>query len=282
VNLNGVLVDAGEARLSVFDHGLLYGLGVFETVRGYGGQVFRLGAHLARLRAGAAILRLEVPWPDAELERAVAETLAANEAPDGIARLTVTGGVGMGSRGAGEQGGAPSYFVFVRDRQPPALLGGYAVDFASYQVDSRSPLAGVKSLNFAVPILARQEARAGGFDEALMVNERGELVEASMANVFLVSGGRLLTPPLTAGCLPGITRAAILEVAAIAGIPATETPVPAGAIADAGEIFLTNSAIEVMPVLRVGATPVGDGQVGPVTRRLATAYRELVARETGS
>jgi branched-chain amino acid aminotransferase len=280
VNLNGVMCDAADARLSVFDHGLLYGMGVFETVRGYGGRLVRMGAHLERLRAGAAVLGIAVPWLDPDLERAVTETLIANEAPNGVARLTVTRGTGAGGPGAIPDG-PPSFFVSVRsDRSGTAPPASYRAIVSGLRQDGANPLARIKSLNFALRILARQEATRAGAQEALLLNERGELVEASMANLFLRVDGRLLTPPIDAGCLPGITRAAVLELAAAHGIPAAEASLPLSALAAAGEAFLTNSAIEVVPVVRIGGAAVGDGRPGPVTRSLQRAYRELVAKET--
>jgi branched-chain amino acid aminotransferase len=284
VNLNGALLPAAEARLPVQDHGLLYGLGVFETLRGYDGRLFRLPAHLERLRSGAAVLGIPVPWNDEELARAVLGTLAANALPNAAVRLTVTRGAAPGLPDDPTHSPTPNYFITVRAAPPPSLerfQNGLTAVVASARVHRGNPLTRIKSLNFALQVLARREARERGADEALLLNECDEVVEATVANLFLVRDGTLVTPPPAAGCLPGITRAAVLELARGHGISVVEQAFTPPELLAAEEAFLTNSVLEVMPLVQVEEQPVGTGTPGTVTSRLAGLYPELIARDVG-
>ena len=274
VNLNGRIVPAEEAQVSVFDHGLLYGDGLFETLRVYGGRFFRLGAHLARLSAGASQLSLELPWSPEQLSDAIRQTAATNEIADGSVRLTVTRGEGAPAPDPGLCR-APTFFVTAR-RGDAAAGQGVSVCFTGRHPQWMVP--GVKLLCFLPFQLARSDAKARGYDEALLTAGE-ELVEAATSNVFLAREGRLVTPSLESGCLPGITRSAVLEVARAAGIECLETRVPAAWAGEAEEVFLTNSVAEIQTVVRLDEGPVGEGVPGPVTRRLTAAYFELVQAE---
>jgi len=275
---NGRLAPVSEVAISPADHGVLLGDGLFETMRAYRGRVFRLEAHLARLAASAPVLRLSLPWSTAELEQAVAATIAANGLADAVVRLTVL-------RGVGPPGPDPRGCV-----QPNCLItarpyvaypercysGGATAVIASVRQNEGSPLSRIKSLSYLDHVLARAEAREAGVDEALLLNNRGELAEGSVSNLFLVRHRTLLTPPLDSGCLPGITRAVILEEATRLGIPSIEQPLSLDDLRDSDEAFLTNSVMELMPLVRVAERPIGDGRPGPVTRRLTAAYRAVV------
>jgi branched-chain amino acid aminotransferase len=279
VNLNGALQPAEQARISLLDHGLLYGAGVFETLRGYGGRPFRAAAHLARLRTGAALFGIDAPWSDGELEAAICQTLIANGLPDGVARLSVTRGAGPPSPGAAMES-PPTYFVVAR--RPAATPDeGLAAIVASFRVYSGSPLAQTKSLGFGLSYLARLEAQRRGADEAILLNESGVAVESSVANLFAVIDGALRTAPVALGCLPGITRQVVLELAENRGIAAAEKPFALAELMQAEEAFITNSALGVAPLRSIEGSPIGADKPGTITRFLAACYGRLVEAELG-
>lgn len=275
--IGGALRNAAEATVSVADRGFTLGDGLFETLRVYDGVPFRLAAHLERLAAGAR--RIGIPFPDG-LPDAVWATLAANGLRDAAVRVTLT-------RGAGERGLAPpasplpTLVVVARPYQPEAGLyrNGISAVIASGRLNEHASTAGLKHLGYLPSVLALMEARAAGADDALLRNTAGHLAEATASNLFLVRSGVLHTPPLASGPLPGITRAAVLEVAERLGIRIDTAPLPPEALDGAEEVFLTGSLREIVPVVQVGAKRVGDGRPGPLTRRLLTAYRELARTE---
>jgi branched-chain amino acid aminotransferase len=274
VNLNGTLLPASDAAVSVFDHGLLYGDGLFETLRVTEGGLFRLDAHLRRLAEGAEVLRMELPWPVETLADAVRETVRANGVGEGMVRLTVT-------RGAGppvpelDVCETPCFFVLTRPA-PPVAEHGLSVCVSGVHPRPRPPR--VKSLSYLPFLMARRKAKEQGFDEGLLT-DGDRVVEGSVSNVFLVEGGRLMTPGLESGCLPGITRAAVLELAAAAGIPCLEAAVTVDHLRHADELFLTGAGLCVAPVVRFEDRVIGDGLMGTITAALGRAYRDLVARE---
>jgi branched-chain amino acid aminotransferase len=271
--LDGVLVEEADARISARDHGFLLGDGVFETLRTHGGKPFRLGDHLDRLADGAAALRMAPP-PRAALEAAVTQVLAAAGIADARVRITVTSGAGPPGLTRGRD--RPTVLVPASPlRRWPQTA---AAVVAPWRHDEKSPLAGVKTTSRADSIVALALAQERGADEALFLNSRGDLCEATTANVFVVRGGRVATPPLSAGCLPGITRHHVLGVCMELGIDAVEADLPAEALASADEMFLTSSTREVQALVAVDAKPVGAGETGPVTARL----REAIADAIGS
>ncbi len=276
IYLNGELVQQETATVSALDRGLLYGYGLFETMRSYGGRVFRLEEHYQRLCRGAERVGLEVPFLLADLVGAAKGVLQSNGLEDARVRLMLT---------AGAEGVAGSVILLAREvmeyprqlyrRGMPALV-------TSMRRNETSFLSGVKSLNNLDNVLAREEARRQGADEAILLNTRGLVAEGSASNVFLVLDGRLVTPNLSSGCLAGITRQAVLELAGESGLEAIETDVERSAFAVASEAFLTGSVMEVMPLTRLDDRPVGSGRPGPVTGRLHSLYQEMVARETSA
>jgi branched-chain amino acid aminotransferase len=299
LSCNGRIVAPDEARVSPLDRGVLYGDGLFETMRAYGGRVFRLEAHLERLAASAPIVRFGLPWTAAELAQAVTELLAVSALADAYLRLTVLRGEGPPGPAPGKCP-APHYFVIARplqsQRDPPQapLLrrGGVARPYparcyqdgataivASTRQNEGSPLARVKSTSTLNHVLAIGEAKDAGVDEALLLNNRGELAEGATSNLFIARGDTLLTPPVECGCLPGITRAALLERAPALGFTVALRPVTLADLLAADEAFLTNSLMEVMPLVRVAGHPIGSGRPGPVTARIASDYRAQVEQE---
>ncbi len=276
IYLNGELVQQETATVSALDRGLLYGYGLFETMRSYGGLVFRLEQHYQRLRDGAARLAMAVPLSLRDLGEAVDALLERNELSDARVRLMLT---------AGAEGAAGSVILLAREvtEYPRQLYRrGMSALVTSMRRNETSFLSGVKSLNNLDNVLAREEARRQGAAEAILLNTRGLVAEGSAGNVFLVLDGRLVTPNLSSGCLAGITRQAVLELAAEFGLEAIETDVDLSAFAVASEAFLTVSVMEVMPLTRLDGRPVGSGRSGPVTGRLHRLYQEMVLQETAA
>jgi len=276
VYLNGCLIPRSQASISVLDYGFLYGYGLFETMRAYGGQVFRLDSHLSRLARSAEILGL--PIGALELKGAVMDTIQANKLGDARIRITISMGEG-GMVPDPSTCNKPTVLIIAGHYQPypeQVYQKGFRAVVSSIRRNSQSPLSGLKSANYLENMLAKQEARAAGVDEALCLNEKGLLAEASMSNIFLVTDGILRTPGQESGILLGITRETILELASQLGINTIEQDIRLDELFRAQEAFLTNSLIEVMPLTEVDGKPIGSGRPGPVTQRLMADYRKLV------
>ena len=277
--MNDRLVPEDEARVSVFDHGLLYGDGVFEGLRSYSGRVFRLDAHLDRLYASARAICLEIPMAKEAVAKAVVDTLAANKLADGYVRLVVT-------RGAGSLGLDPN-----RTKNPQVIViadtialyprehyekGLRIVTAATQRTQSAALSPRIKSLNYLNNIMAKLEGLQAGCVEALMLNHKGEVAECTGDNVFVVRGGKLLTPPPDAGILEGITRGAVMELAHAAGIDCREVTLVRHDLYTADECFLTGTAAEVIPVVENDGRKIGAGVPGAVTGRLTRDFHALV------
>lgn len=276
VYLNGSLIPRSQAGISVLDYGFLYGFGLFETMRAYEGQVFRLDSHLNRLVRSAKILGLPIGVTD--LEDAVMATIQANQLGDARIRITVS--IGEGSMVPDPSTcKQPTVLILAGDYYPyleQIYQKGFRAVVSSIRRNSGSPLSRLKSANYLENMLAKQEARAAGVDEALCLNEKGLLAEASMSNIFLVDDGVLRTPGEESGILPGVTRGVVLELASRLGISTLEHDVRLDEIAEAQEAFLTNSLIEIMPLTEIAGRHVGSGRPGPVTQRLMADYKKLV------
>lgn len=266
--IGGRLVDAGEARVSPFDHAVLTGDGVFETARVYRGQAFALTRHLGRLARSAAAVRLELPGPGV-LRAAVAEVIAANGVRDGRLRITVTGGPGP----MGPERGAGGPTVIVAAGTGRAWEDTAAVVTVPWPRNDRGALAGVKSVSYGENVVAYLYARERGASEAIFANLAGDLCEGTGANVFVGRGGRLVTPPLTSGCLAGVTRELVMELVEVA-----EAPLPLAALAEADEAFLTSSTREVQAIRSVDGVDL-PAAPGPLTAAAAEALSGLVARD---
>ena len=276
IYLNGELVQQETATVSALDRGLLHGYGLFETMRSYGGRVFRLEEHYQRLCRGAERVGIEAPFSLADLVGATTGVLQRNGLEDARVRLMLT---------AGAEGAAGSVILLAREvtEYPRQLYRrGMSALVTPVRRNETSPLSGVKSLNYLENLLVREDARRQGVDEAILLNTRGLVAEGSASNVFLVLDGRLVTPNLSSGCLAGVTRQAVLELAAESGLEVIETDVELAAFASASEAFLTGSVMEVMPLTRLDDGPVGSGRPGPVTGRLHRLYQEMVRQETSA
>jgi branched-chain amino acid aminotransferase len=277
--LDGRIIPAGEATISVFDHGLLYGDGVFEGLRSYGGRVFRLDQHLKRLDESARAIRLELPMSREEFVAATYDTLEANKIVDGYIRLVVTRGVGtLGLSPTRTE--CPSVFIIASQIELyPKELYEKGMAIISCSVIRNHPNAispRIKSLNYLNNILAKIEALDAGVYEALMYNHQGYVAECTGDNIFLVREGRVQTPPMTAGVLEGITRNAVIELIARRELPFRDMELTRQDVYIADECFLTGTAAEVIPVTKIDGRPIGPGQPGPVTRQLIADFKELV------
>jgi branched-chain amino acid aminotransferase group I len=287
VYLNGSLVPRREARISVFDHGFLYGYGLFETMRAYHGRIFLLERHLERLARGAVAIGMGERLAGLDLARACRETLAANKLTDARVRLTVTNGVSDAFPWAGTPE-VPTVAVTARAYTPfppETYERGFKAIIAATCRCVRSAVSGIKSVDYLVNVLARREAAARGFDEALLLDDRGYVAEGGNSNVFFVRKGGLVTPSLESGILPGITRETVMGLASELNISISEADVRVADLAGFEEAFMTGSTMEVMPLaaVREGSGRLisfGTGRPGEVTRRLMAAYRGLVERET--
>jgi branched-chain amino acid aminotransferase len=277
--LNGSLIPTSQARVSVLDYGFLFGYGLYETIRAYEGKLFRLDAHLKRLEDSA--LKTGIRLDLTALRRGVLDTVKANGFSDTRVRITVSIGEGTITPNpascqtptvlvlAGE------YHPFTRDKYEQ----GFSVVVSAIRRNSRSPVTFMKSANSMENMLARQQARESGADESLFLNDRGYVTEASGSNVFVVEDTVVKTPRLKNGILPGVTRAAVVEVAGQTGLEIRESDLRLSELLAADEAFLSNSLIEVMPLTLVDGRAIGGGGVGSITRRIAKAYRELVVSE---
>ncbi|MCA1813663.1 MAG: aminotransferase class IV [Halobacteriales archaeon] len=260
------LVPEAEAKVSALDRGFLHGDGLFETLRCYDGRPAFWQEHVDRLAASAKELR--IPWP-ADLAGPVRAVLDANGLRgDARVRITVTRGPGA----FGDMHGTPTLLVTAEPVALPDLAAGARAIVSRHRVLSGQPA--MKSTSFQLHALAKAEARAAGAWEALLPNELGELAEGATSNLFALHQGKLVTPPLGAGCLPGVTRAQVLRLAPGLGVPAVERPLSLSMLRGAGEAFLTSSVAEVVPLVALDDAPIGSGAPGPVTRRVAAVYRE--------
>ncbi len=282
-SVDGRVSPAEQATVSVLDNGFTFGDSVYETLRTYGGRPFHLDRHTRRLRASAGRLGIAVPQDDAELARRVAAVLERAANAESYIRVMVSRGVGDVSYRLDRVLG-PTVVVLVKpfDAFPePCYLEGVDVTVSSLRRNHPAALdPAIKSCNLLNNLLAAREARERGAFEPILLNHAGELAEGGSSNLFLVREGALLTPPLSAGILPGITRAVVLELAAGLGIPAAEATLWPADLLAADEAFLTSSLKEAMPVRSVDGAPIGVGRPGPVTQRLLAAYREYAPRHS--
>jgi branched-chain amino acid aminotransferase len=277
--IDGEIVDGSEARIPVTDHGLLYGDGIFEGMRVYGGRVFRLDAHMARFETGARAIALELPGGVSAVREIVLETVRAHAAGEAYIRLIAT-------RGEGALGVDPTAcprprLICLVDRvriyPPEKLVAGIDLVTASVRrppADVLDPR--VKSLNYLNNVMAKLEARQRGADEALLLNAQGMVAETSVANIFAVRGAALLTPPATDGALEGITRATVLDLAADLGIPAREQTLGRYDLFAAEEALLTGSGAGIVPVRSLDGRSLGCGRPGPIYEKIRAAFADAV------
>jgi branched-chain amino acid aminotransferase len=287
VYLNGELVPRSKARVSVFDHGFLYGYGLFETMRAYRGKIFLLERHLRRLADSAELIGMGSGLAGIDLGKACRETLEANGLEDARLRLTVSNGEVDAFPWAGVSR-APTVVVTASPYTPftaEKYRQGFKVGVSSVRRCQQSLVSRIKSANSLVSVLARIEAVAAGLDEALLLNDRGFIAEGGGSNVFFVKDSGLVTPSLESGILPGITRGVVIELAEALGIAVAEGDVSLADLKRCNEAFFTNSMIEIMPLVMVRDDrgqnmTIGSGEPGEVTKKLMAAYKERVEKET--
>jgi len=294
IYIDGEYYNKEDAKISVFDHGLLFGDGVFEGIRCYDGRPFRLEQHLGRLWDSAKAIWLRIPVSQDELAAAVIETLSINKIRDGYVRLIVTRGTevcpGLVPGVTCLPDGSSPGLDFYRSSNPhvimiPDYITVYPEEFYTHglhivtaETIRNHPSAlnpRIKSLAYLNNVLAKIEAIQAGVPEALMLNHKGELAECTVDNIFLVRDGTIRTPPVTAGILEGVTRDVILKLASEVGIPTEETTLTKDDLYSADECFLTGTAIEVIPVIQVDEKSIGIGRPGPVTIDLINRFRRL-------
>jgi branched-chain amino acid aminotransferase len=278
IYIDGKYYDERNARISVFDHGLLYGDGIFEGIRAYSGRVFKLKEHVDRLFCSAKSILLQIPLSPAQIMAAIVETCRRNRIRDGYVRLVVT-------RGPGTLGlnpnrcKQPSVIIIAGKIQlyPPALYQrGMEIVTVPTTRNLHSALnPAIKSLNYLNNVLAKIEANNAGCEEAVMLNSQGFVAECTGDNLFIVREGCLLTPPLAAGALYGITRRVVMDLAAQSGLQAREADLTRYDLFNAEECFLTGTAAELMPVVKIDGRVIGQGKPGQVTGDLITQYRAL-------
>ncbi len=284
IYIDGNFYDQSEAKISVFDHGLLYGDGIFEGIRFYNDRIFRLDEHIDRLWDSSKSISLELPMSKSELVAAILETIRQNDLHDGYIRLIVT-------RGAGSLGLSPDSC-----RRPSVIIiaatialypeelyhkGLMMVTCATRRTSPAALNPRIKSLNYLNNILGKLEAQNAGAGEGVMLNEQGYVAECTGDNIFLVKNGQILTPHMNCGILGGVTRAVVFEIAEKLEISATEQELTQYDIYTADECFLTGTAAEVIPAVQLDRRLIGNGQPGPITLKFIESFRELT-RTTGT
>jgi branched-chain amino acid aminotransferase len=280
VFINGKLIDAEKAMISIFDRSFLYGDAVFETMRGYAGVVFKLDPHISRLIGSLKILRIKHAYTKDYLKGAVYETLNGNKLKSIYVRIIVTRGEGRFGIGYKDTF-TPNLIIVAKDFEGyPEWMLSKGVSAKVIGVSNEySILSNIKTANYLNFILSRFNAQDAGFDEAILTNTKGQITEGATSNIFLIKSNSILTPSIESGVLPGITRSVVIDIAKKLKIPVKERAVSLRELLQADELFLTNSLAEVLPITKINSKKVGDGNVGQVTKLLHVSYQKQVIRE---
>jgi branched-chain amino acid aminotransferase len=284
IYIDGEFFDEADAKISVFDHGLLYGDGVFEGIRFYNGRVFRMEEHMERLWDSARSICLDISMSRPELDEALLETIRQNNLRDGYVRLIVTRGVGnLGLNPVQCKRSSVIIIASTIALYPEEMYrtGLTVVTVPTRRMGPATLNPAIKSLNYLNNVLARIEANLSNADEALMLNDAGNIAECTADNVFLIKRGKIMTPPITAGALRGITRSVVFDIAAELGFKISEPELTRHDLYISDEAFLTGTAAEIIPMIKVDGRPIGTGKPGGITTRMIARFRELT-RETGT
>jgi branched-chain amino acid aminotransferase len=285
--LNGSIVSEADAKISVFDHGFLYGDGVFEGIRAYNGRIFCIDEHIDRLYESAESIMIKIPLSRKEMKNAIIETVRRNDLKDAYIRPVVSrgkGALGLDPRGCAE----PTIVIIVdaETRHPedmrakPLNKQGIKVITSAWRRNGPDVLSPrIKSTNYLNNIIAKQQANAVGAQDAVFLNEQGYVCELTGDNLFIIKNSRVITPPLWLGILDGITRREVLRVAAEQGFETAEEPLTTHDLYTSHECFCTATRIEVLPIVWIDGRQIGDGMPGPITVKLMEAYIELAKRE---
>jgi len=282
VYINGKFFDQADAKISVFDHGFLYGDGIFEGIRLYSGCVFRLEEHLERLEYSAKAILLDLPWTRKQISDATCEACRVNGLKDGYIRLVVSRGVG--SLGLSPKSCASPQLIIIADKiqlYPPEFYeqGLKIITVPTRRCNPAALPPTIKSLNYLNNILAKIEAQNLGFHEAVMLNDQGYIAECTGDNIFLVHKGKLFTPPFSAGALSGITRGAVLDIAKKLKMPVEEKNLTRYDAWIADEIFITGTAAEVVSIIEMDGRPIGTGKPGPAAKKITAEFKRLVKKD---
>ena len=278
IYLNGALVEKEKAVVSVFDHGLLYGDGVFEGIRSYDGLVFRLKEHIDRLYKSADAIQLKIPMTKIEAIEAVIKTLKANSLKDAYIRLVITRGVGDLGLDPRKCKKVTIFIITDKIALYPKEFYQKGLEIVTATTKRNLPAAldpRIKSLNYLNNILAKIDAIESGTEEAIMLTHDDYVAECTGDNIFIVSSGELLTPPCDVGALEGITRDAVISLAKKLDIPVFERMLKMDDVYAATEVFLTGTAAEIVPVVKIDERQIGDGKPGKITARLLDEFRKL-------
>ncbi|MFO0945995.1 MAG: branched-chain-amino-acid transaminase [Planctomycetota bacterium] len=281
VYISGKLYPKEDAKISVYDHGLLYGDGVFEGIRAYGGKVFRLKEHVVRLYDSARAIFLEIPMSQAAMSSAIEDTVRANGIKDGYIRVVVTRGAGALGLDINKTSNPQVIIIADTIQLYPEELYEKGLEIVTASSIRNHPSAlnpRIKSLNYLNNILAKVEGMRAGCVEALMLNHKGEVAECTGDNIFVARDGAVSTPPLDAGILEGVTRDAVLELSRAAGYPTREISMTRHDLYTADEIFLTGTAAEIIPVVKLDGRKIGNGEPGPIFRDLRERFRALTKK----
>ena len=278
IYVDGKYCDEKNAKISVFDHGLLYGDGIFEGIRAYNGRVFQLKEHIDRLFCSAKAILLDIPMSHGEMMKAVVETCRQNGIRDGYIRLLVTRGIG--TLGLNPHRCKDPSIIIIADKiqlyAPELYEKGMEIITVPTTRNLHSALnPAIKSLNYLNNILAKMEANIAGCEEAVMLNAEGFVSECTGDNIFIVKAGRLFTPPLSAGALHGITRGVVMDLAREEGVSVAEPNLTRYDLFNADECFLTGTGAELIPIVKIDGRVIGTGRPGPLTGKLVDKYRAL-------
>ncbi len=280
VYIDGKFYPKSEAKISVYDHGLLYGDGVFEGIRVYNGVIFKLKEHLDRLFRSAHLIMLKIPMSKEEITKNIIETLKKNNLRDAYIRLVITRGIGdLGLDPA--KCPKPTVIIIteplIEVHKPEAKERGVSAIISWVKRDSVDATSHeIKSLNYLNSILAKIEANNAGVDEAICLDQRGFVCEGAAENLFIVKNGKIYTPPLTTGALAGITRNFVMELAKKLGYTVIEKDITPSELLTADEVFFTGTAVEITPVREINKRIIGDGKPGPITRHLMEEFKKAV------